>query len=75
MIIYHDPDEWVSEVKEIGISIDSFGIECGNVCYSLRRATPEEYRKNRSARLKKEREDLLKRLHQIEFEMGNKPQF
>lgn len=73
MFIFHDPDEWVVDVEHgPNISVDPFGY-AGTTIYSLRRATPEEYRKNRSARLKKEREALLERLRQIEFETGNKP--
>jgi len=73
MFIFHDPDEWITEVEQgPNISIDPFGC-AGSTIYRLRRATPEEYRKNRSARLKKEYETLIERLRQIEFEMGNKP--
>jgi hypothetical protein len=73
MFIFRDPDEWVTEVEHgPNISVDPFGY-AGTTIYSIRRATPEEYRKNRSARLKKEYEALIKRLHQVEFEMGNKP--
>lgn len=80
MIIYHDPDKWVSEVEREICDFhkkhprtDFAGCTCFG-SYTFRLATPQEYRRNRSARLKKEHETLTERLRQIEFEMGNKPQ-
>jgi hypothetical protein len=71
MIIYHDPDAWVPESEHHTCEIhrkcpkkDFAGCTCWSN-YSLRMATPEEYRKNRLKRLLAERKELEDRLDWI----------
>lgn len=74
MLIYHDPDDWVTEVKQERCEYHKRqpwdvawpGCTC-SVSYSQRRATPEE----RAANIKwREAEEERRRKHVEDYDKG-----
>lgn len=72
MHVLHDPDEFVVEHEHCTcIRSNAFPwCTCGRGGFKTRKATPEEYKRNRQARLNERAKELREELAAVESELN-----